>query len=378
VWPRLKTPVPPHLPAVILGALAAWLMSQQGLVVDTIGSRFHYVLADGTTGHGIPPLLPSFMWPWQQPGAGGQPFELSLQSIEALLPAAFAIAMLGAIESLLCAVVLDGMTGRRHSANSELLGQGIGNIVTPFFGGITATAAIARSAANVKAGAESPVSAMIHALVVLAGVVALAPLLSWLPMASMAALLLIVAWNMSEAPKAVHLIKTAPSSDILVFAVCLSLTVLFDMVIAISVGVVLASLLFMRQIADMTQVKDITQHRKCLNDTPLPEGWQILQINGPLFFAAADRVFGELSLKVAGLKGVVLYLDAVPLLDAGGLAALHKFLDKCRKCDTRVILSDLQFQPLRTLRRAELQPEPGVVEFAASLEEALAMVSASR
>lgn len=378
LWPRLKTPVPPHLPAVILGAIAAWLMSQQGLVVDTIGSRFHYVLADGTNGDGIPPLLPSFLWPWQQPGAGGQPFELSLQSIEALLPAAFAIAMLGAIESLLCAVVLDGMTGKRHSANSELLGQGIGNIVTPFFGGITATAAIARSAANVKAGAESPVSAMIHALVVLAGVVALAPLLSWLPMASMAALLLIVAWNMSEAPKAAHLIRTAPAADILVFAVCLSLTVLFDMVIAISVGVVLASLLFMRQIAEMTQVKDITQHRKCLNDTPLPEGWQILQINGPLFFAAADRVFGELSLKVAGLKGVVLYLDAVPLLDAGGLAALHKFLDKCRKCDTRVILSDLQFQPLRTLRRAELQPEPGVVEFAPSLEEALAMVSATR
>src|SRR5690606_49947 len=254
----------------------------------------------------------------------------------------------------------------------------IGNIVTPFFGGITATAAIARSAANVKAGAESPVSAMIHALVALAGVVALAPLLSWLPMASMAALLLIVAWNMSEAPKAVHLVKTAPASDILVFAVCLSLTVLFDMVIAISVGVVLASLLFMRQIAEMTQVKDITQHRKCLNDTPLAEGWQILQINGPLFFAAADRVFGELSLKVAGLKGVVLCLDAVPLLDAGGLAGLHRFLDTCRKGDTRVILSDLQFQPLRTLRRAELPPEPGVVEFAASLEDALAAVNASR
>lgn len=372
VWPRLKTPLPPHLPAVVLGGLAAWLLTRQGLPIDTIGSRFHFSLADGHVGNGIPPILPELRWPWQQPGPHGQPFELSLHTIESLLPSALAIAMLGAIESLLCAVVLDGMTGKRHSANSELLGQGIGNIVTPFLGGITATAAIARSAANFKAGAESPVSAMIHALVVLAGVVVLAPVLSYLPMASMAALLLIVAWNMSEAHKAKHLLRTAPASDILVFAVCLSLTVLFDMVIAISVGIVLASLLFMREIAEMTQIKDISQNRKRLADTAPPEGWQIFQINGPLFFAAADRVFGELALQVADKKGVILFMDAVPLLDAGGLSALQKFLDKCHACGTQVVISDLQFQPLRTVRRAELQPRPGVLEFTATLDDALA------
>lgn len=371
LWPRLKTPVPPHLPAVVLGGLAAWGLTSNGIMIDTIGSRFHYVLPGGLAGDGIPPLLPSLSWPWQQPGPHGQPFDLSIKTIESLLPSAFAIAMLGAIESLLCAVVLDGMTGKRHSANSELLGQGIGNIVTPFFGGVTATAAIARSAANFKAGAQSPVAAMIHALVVLAGVVALAPLLSHLPMASMAALLIIVAWNMSEAHKAVHLVKTAPAGDILVFVTCLSLTVLFDMVIAISVGIVLASLLFMREIADMTQVKDISQNRKRMPDIATPEGWQVFQINGPLFFAAADRVFGELSLKIGGMKGIVLYMDAVPLLDAGGLSALQKFLGKCRTCNTQVVISNLQFQPLRTLRHADVQPISGMLVFTAALEEAM-------
>ncbi|RLT97459.1 C4-dicarboxylic acid transporter DauA [Ketobacter sp.] len=375
VWLRVNKAVPPHLPAVVIGSVLAWGLSQHGVFVDTIGTRFHYELPDGSIGNGIPPFAPHLDWPWSYPGAQGVPFELSLSTIEALLPGAFAIAMLGAIESLLCAVVLDGMTGKRHSANSELLGQGIGNIVTPFFGGITATAAIARSAANVKAGAQSPVAACIHGMVVLAAIVLLAPLLAYLPMASMAALLLMVAWNMSEAPKALHLLRTAPAGDVLVFITCLSLTVLFDMVIAIAVGIVLASLLFMREIATMTQVKDITRKTAALPDISVPDGWQVFQINGPLFFAAADRVFGELSQMVAGVKGVVLYMDAVPLLDAGGLSALQKFLALCRNQSTQVVITDLQFAPLRTLRRAELQPVPGALAFASTLEEALKSTS---
>src|SRR5690606_30552195 len=178
--------------------------------------------------------------PWHQPGVEGAVINWNWQLVESLLPAAFAIAMLGAIESLLCAVILDGMTGKRHSANSELLGQGIGNVITPFFGGIVATAAIARSAANFKAGAQSPVASMIHAGVVLLGLVGLAPLLAYVPMAGMAALLMVVAWNMSGARTAVRLIKSAPKGDVLVFLVCLSLTVLFDMVVAITAGIVLA------------------------------------------------------------------------------------------------------------------------------------------
>ncbi len=374
LWPRLKTPVPPHLPAVIIGSLLALWLNANGAAIDTIGSRFSYLLPDGSIGAGIPPFLPEFAWPWQQLNAQGEPVGLSWSLVRELLPAAFAIAMLGAIESLLCAVVLDGMTGKRHSANSELMGQGIGNIVVPFFGGITATAAIARSAANYRAGAESPVSAMIHALVVLLALVSLAGVLAYLPMPAMAALLIMVAWNMSEAPKAVHLLKTAPRSDVLVFLTCFGLTVALDMVIAITTGVLLAAVLFMREMAQMTKVTDITESKR-IAPAGLPQGWRVFKINGPLFFAAADRVFGELAELSREARGFVLYMDGVTVLDAGGLAALNKLLASCRHNGTEVVIADLQFQPLRTLARAGLQPEPGVSSFYPSLDAALTAVA---
>ncbi len=163
-WPRLGIRLPGHLPALLAGCAVMGIVNLLGGNVATIGSQFHYVLADGTQGNGIPQLLPQLMLPWSLPGSD---FTLSWDSLRALLPAAFSMAMLGAIESLLCAVVLDGMTGTKHKANSELIGQGLGNMVAPFFGGITATAAIARSAANVRAGATSPISAVIHAILVI-------------------------------------------------------------------------------------------------------------------------------------------------------------------------------------------------------------------
>lgn len=370
LWPRLKTPVPGHLPALLIGVGLSLLLGAFGQEVDTIGSRFSYLLPDGSTGQGIPPVLPHFEWPWRQAGPDGAPLVLSFETLRTLLPAAFTIAMLGAIESLLCAVVLDGMTGRRHSANSELLGQGLGNLIAPFFGGITATAAIARSAANYRAGAESPVAAMIHALVVMAALLAIAPLLSYLPMASMAAMLLMVAWNMSEAHKVVALVRKAPAGDILVLAVCLSLTVLFDMVIAIGTGIVLASLLFVRDLSAMTKVSEIGGNRRLVPE-PLPAGWSLYKINGPLFFAAADRVFSELELLSRYNRGVLLYLDGVPMLDAGGLSALEKFIDSCRARDVQLLIADLQFQPLRALARADIQPVEGLLSFSPTLAEAL-------
>jgi len=355
VWPRLKTPMPPHLPAVLVGTLLAAALNSRGLDVATISSSFHYTLPGGTEGAGIPPLLPDFQWPWLRTQAGEESLTFSWPLVQDMLSAAFAIAMLGAIESLLCAVVLDGMTGKKHSANSELMGQGIGNVVAPFFGGITATAAIARSAANVKAGAKSPLAAMVHAIVVLVALVSLAEFLSYLPMASMAALLVVVAWNMSEAPKALRLLRSAPFSDVLVFGVCFVLTVAVDMVIAITAGVVLASLLFMKNIAEMTRVRDVSNDRK-LVDIEVPEGWKVFKINGPLFFAAADLVFAELSLLCRGQRGVVLYLDAVPILDAGGLSAMQRFLSQCEESRIDVDLADFQFQPLKTLAKAHFNP----------------------
>ncbi|AQT60306.1 C4-dicarboxylic acid transporter DauA [Cellvibrio sp. PSBB023] len=366
LWPLLKLPVPPHLPALIIGTLVALLLNQTGFDVDTIGSRFSYTLADGTSGLGIPPQLPHFEWPWLQAGANGEAIQWSWRVLQDLLAAAFAIAMLGAIESLLCAVVLDGMSGKRHSANSELLGQGIANIITPFFGGITATAALARSAASIKAGAESPVAGMIHALVVLLGLVVLAPLLAYLPMPAMAALLVMVAWGMSEAHKAVHLLKTAPRGDIWVFITCFALTVVFDMVIAITAGIVLAALLFMKEIAAMTHVDDLSGE----GDKPLPENWRAFSISGPLFFAAADRVFGELSTLCSAQQHIILSLKEVSLLDAGGLSALDKLITKCEKNNTELILTDIPKQPLSTLAHAHIKPIKGVLRFYLTLDEA--------
>lgn len=356
LWPKLKLAMPAHLPAVVVASIVALVLNQLGFHVATIGSTFSFTLADGSVGAGIPSMLPDFQWPWLRAQSGEAPLVFSWQLASDLLSAAFAIAMLGAIESLLCAVVLDGMSGKKHSANSELLGQGIGNIVAPFFGGITATAAIARSAANYKSGAVSPIAAMIHAVVVLVSLLSLSTVLAYIPMAGMSALLIMVAWNMSEAPKIVHLVKKAPASEVLVLMVCLLLTILFDMVIAISAGIILASLLFMKQVADMTKVHDISEHKKHVH-VELPPRWKVFKINGPLFFAAADSVFGELAHLSCDQDGVVLYFDGVSILDSGGVSALYKFIDKCQRDNTRVLLADFQFQPLKTLAKAGFKPD---------------------
>ena len=326
----------------------------------TIGSQFHYVLADGSQGNGIPQLLPQLVLPWDLPNSE---FTLTWDSIRTLLPAAFSMAMLGAIESLLCAVVLDGMTGTKHKANSELVGQGLGNIIAPFFGGITATAAIARSAANVRAGATSPISAVIHSILVILALLVLAPLLSWLPLSAMAALLLMVAWNMSEAHKVVDLLRHAPKDDIIVMLLCMSLTVLFDMVIAISVGIVLASLLFMRRIARMTRLAPVV--------VDVPDDVLVLRVIGPLFFAAAEGLFTDLESRLEGKRIVILKWDAVPVLDAGGLDAFQRFVKRLPEgCELRVC--NLEFQPLRTMARAGIQPILGRLAFFPNRRAAMA------
>jgi sulfate permease, SulP family len=370
LWPRLRTAFPPHLPALLVGSVLGWLFTAAGSDIATIGNSFHYLSADGSLASGIPASLPDLQWPWTRRLPDDPVLAFTWQGAQDLLGAAFAIAMLGAIESLLCAVVLDGMSGIKHSANSELLGQGIGNIVTPLFGGITATAAIARSAANFKAGAQTPIAAAIHALVVLLAVLTLAPLLSYLPMASMAALLLLVAWNMSEAHKAVNLVKTSPSSDVLVFATCLSLTVLFDMVIAISAGILLASVLFVKQMAEMTRLTDVSANPKYVRGE-LAAQWKVFRINGPLFFAAADRIFGELSTLLTERRGIILSMDGVTILDAGGLAAMRKFIAHCGKAGVKLFLTDFEFQPLKTLARSGFKPD-GISTFTfPTLDDAL-------
>ncbi|EPB6543333.1 C4-dicarboxylic acid transporter DauA [Escherichia coli] len=359
-WPRLGIRLPGHLPALLAGCAVMGIVNLLGGHVATIGSQFHYVLADGSQGNGIPQLLPQLVLPWDLPDSE---FTLTWDSIRTLLPAAFSMAMLGAIESLLCAVVLDGMTGTKHKANSELVGQGLGNIIAPFFGGITATAAIARSAANVRAGATSPISAVIHSILVILALLVLAPLLSWLPLSAMAALLLMVAWNMSEAHKVVDLLRHAPKDDIIVMLLCMSLTVLFDMVIAISVGIVLASLLFMRRIARMTRLAPVV--------VDVPDDVLVLRVIGPLFFAAAEGLFTDLESRLEGKRIVILKWDAVPVLDAGGLDTFQRFVKRLPEgCELRVC--NVEFQPLRTMARAGIQPIPGRLAFFPNRRAAMA------
>lgn len=366
LWPKLGLRIPGHLPALLAGTGVMALLSWFGFSVATIGSKFHYFMPDGSSGNGIPPILPQFVLPWDLPDAGGKQFELSWSTLSALLPAAFSMAMLGAIESLLCAVVLDGMTGKKHHSNNELIGQGLGNLCAPFFGGITATAAIARSAANVRAGATSPLASVIHAILVILALLVLAPALSYLPLAAMSSLLLLVAWNMSEAYKVIDILRRAPKDDIIVMLLCMSLTVLFDMVIAITVGIVLASLLFMRRIARMTRLIEVNARTN--------EQLLVMRISGPLFFAAAERVFNELASRIDNKRIIILQWDTVSILDAGGLSAFKHFIDILPP-GTKLINCDIQYQPLKTLARAGIKPITDKLAFYSSLEEALDSVS---
>lgn len=360
IWPRLRINFPGHLPAIVVGVLVMLIAQQLGCDVQTIGSKFSYLLPNGDEGQGIPPVLPSFALPWHVSGDAGS-FEWTWKNISALLPAAFSMAILGAIESLLCAVILDNMTRTKHNPNSELLGQGLSNIVAPFFGGITSTAAIARSAVNFKAGATSPVAAIVHSLFVLTALLFFALYLSYLPLAAMAALLFMVAWNMSEAHKVKDLIQKAPKEDIAVLLVCLFLTVFFDMIIAISIGVVLAALLFMKNIADLTKLTEIDcQH--------FDESEILYTIQGPLFFAAAERIFSELSELSDQYQTIILDWDHVTLLDAGGLQAFTRFMEDLNE-GQRVMICHIPFQPLKTLARAKIQPIEGRLDFYASRSE---------
>ncbi len=362
LWPRLRLKFPAHLPAVLIGVLVTTILTQQGQSIDTIGSRFSYQFSDGTQIAGIPPIFPSFSLPWSG-------VELNWALFRALLPSAFSIAMLGAIESLLCAVILDRMSNTKHYSNTELFAQGVGNMVVPFFGGITATAALARSVANYRAGAQSPLAGVVHAGVILLAILILAPVLAYLPMASMAALLLMVAWNMGEPHKIIDLIKKAPYSDVLVLILCLLLTVLLDMVTAIGFGIVLAALLFMRHMSEMTHLSDISHQHKYIK-LALPQGWSAYRIQGPLFFASVDKIFSELKEHTHKSSGIILDFEAVSILDAAGLLAFTKFLDESLAQGLRIIVADLQFQPLKTLAKAKVQPIPEKLLFTSTLTEA--------
>ena len=361
IWPRFVPKIPGHLVALIAGSFIGLALNNADIAVATLGERFSYTV-DGISHPGIPPFLPSFIWPWELSGPDGKPLVLSFELFRQLLAPAFAIAMLGAIESLLCAVVADGMAGTKHDPNGELLGQGIGNIVAPMFGGITATAAIARSAANVRAGAFSPIAAIIHAGVVLIAMLFLAPMFSHLPMAALAALLLMVAWNMSEPKHVIHTLRIAPRHDILILLTCLSLTVLFDMVLAVGVGLLLAAGLFIKSMSDLTDTESVSSAEHDMPD--LPDSVTVYAIRGPLFFGAAEKALSVLRKFNPDIHVVIIDIRAVPMLDMTALAALSNVLNDYEKNDIGIIFLGASARVRQQMRRARIGLEYSKLSYA--------------
>ncbi len=340
-WPRLKLRIPAHLIAMIIGSLAGMLLPliSPELSIETIGSRYG----------GIPQTLPQIL---------SFKGTFDLEAIRILFGSAFAIAMLCSIKALLCAVVLDGMTGTKHNPNSELIAHGIGNLVLPFFGGITSTSALSRSVANLRVGARSPLAAVVHGVSILFVILIFAPILSYLPMAALAALLLMAAWNIFDFQHCLQIVRVGTRSDVAVLLICFGLTVLLDMVIAVGVGMVLAALLFMKQMANITGGRWLLEATHWNMNKRLPDHVMVYEISGPLFFGAAEKAMSTLREHSSGLKVLILQMHGVPTMDISGVVALKSALESLQKKRIFVILSEVQTQPMTALKRAGLEPHP--------------------
>jgi SulP family sulfate permease len=308
-----------RLPAPLLAMVAA-------TVAQALG-HFDGVATIGTAFGGIPRQLPAFHWP-----------VLPLTGYLQLVGPAFAIALLGAIESLLTAVIADGMTGARHDSNQELIGQGIANILSPLFGGFAATGAIARTATNIRNGATSPVSGVVHALLLLLVILILAPLAAHIPLAALAAILFYVAWNMADAPHVWRLLGRAPRADRLLLLVTFALTVFVDLVVAVNVGVVLAALLFMRRMAETVRIDQQAFDDGAQEDVVLPRHVLVYRIEGPFFFGAAEKLERTLERVQLGASTIVIRLGRVPFMDATGLNTLNEIVARMQKRHVRVLL----------------------------------------
>ncbi len=329
--------VPGFLVAVVVASAAVFVLR---LDVDTIGSRFGGVAA------GLPlPHLPAF----------------SLAQARDLLPSAFTIAFLAGVESLLSAVVADGMTGGRHRSNCELVAQGVANIASAAFGGLPATGAIARTATNVRSGGRSPIAGMSHALFLLAAMSLAAPLMAYVPLTCLAAVLMVVAWNMSEHHKFAALLR-APPGDRAVLLTTFSLTVLADLTVAIEVGVVMAAMLFMHRMSEVTavhtgqaslgpeeEVDDLGVPEARSQRWGLPPGVEVFQFRGPLFFGAATRLSEVFEGMGRPPKVLILRLREAPLVDATGARMLIDFIRRTQALGARILLAGLQPQPEKTL-----------------------------
>lgn len=365
-WPRVSHRIPGPFVALVASTL---LVHFGGLEVETIGSRFGAISAS----------IPSVSMP-----------QVTLATLKTLVGPAFTIALLGAVESLLSAVVADGMIGSRHRSNMELVGQGVANIVVPFFGGIPATGAIARTATNVKNGGRTPVAGITHALTLLAITLFFGPMAAHIPMATLAAILVVVAYHMSEWRTFLSGLRS-PRSDVVVLLTTFLLTVLIDLTVAIEVGIVLAALLFMRRMAEVTSVSVLSdagegrlpqgEGTASLPETPMaaiPDGVQVYAINGPFFFGAAEKFKDTLSTVAGKPRVLIIRMRDVPAIDATGMHALLDVVRRSRRDQTAVWLSEVHTQPLVALTKAGAIAEIGEDHLFATLDDALAHARGAR
>jgi SulP family sulfate permease len=323
----------PKLPGFLIAVVGgAAIVSVLNLDVETIGSRFG----------GVPSTLPAPHFP-----------AVTWERMRELFPPAFTIAFLAGVESLLSAMVADGMTGRRHRSNCELVAQGVANVASGVFGGISATGAIARTATNIRAGAKTPIAGMLHAAFVLGSMLALGPLMAFVPLAALAAVLVMVAWNMSEHERFRHMLS-GPVGDRVVLLATFGLTVLVDLTVAIEVGIVLAAIIFMHRMAESTAIeKGVSLIQRDQDDfsspardaytarRELPKNVEMFELRGPLFFGAASRLNDAFEAAFPPPKVFILRFDAVPLVDVSGVGALNRFLKRCETHGTRVLITEL-------------------------------------
>lgn len=350
-WPKKLGKIPPSLIAVIVGAA---IVKISGMNVNTIGDLYK-----------ISSAPPTFLLP-----------HITLQDIKDNIPNAFTIAILAAIESLLSCVVADGMIGSKHRSNMELTAQGAANIASALFGGIPATGAIARTAANIKNGGRTPIAGMVHGVVLLVILIVLMPYAAMIPMPTIAAILFVVAYNMCGWREIVNCIKISPKSDIAVLLITLVLTVVFDLVVAIGVGIVLAALLFMKRMADVTEshdwiyVDDEDTDPDHISLKKVPENTRVYEINGPMFFAASDK-FNYILDSTKGIDVLILRMRNVPAIDASGVEMLDKITKRCKKHNIEVVFSHVNEQPMKAMEKAGFVQRIGKDNFCDHIDTAL-------
>ncbi len=349
-----------------LGRIPAPLVAMLAATAIQAAWQFPGVATIGTAFGGIPRSLPALHWP-----------EIALSDVLRLVGPAFAIALLGAIESLLTAVVADGMTGTRHNPNQELVGQGFANVLAPVFGGFAATGAIARTATNVRNGATSPLAGIVHSVFLVLVIVLFAPFASHVPLAALAAILFFVAWTMCDVRHFGRLLRRAPRSDRIVLLVTFGLTVFVDLVVAVNVGVVIAALLFMRRMAESVSVQqEVFGGPETAGDAgepapALPPNVLVYRIDGPFFFGAAEKLESTVERAQLHVESVVIRLGKVPFMDATGMHTLSEIIERFHRRGIRVLLVEIQERLSRSLARAGLLELAGPGNVHADLAGAL-------